>query len=193
MAIYNDSEKIYEITKQYSHTGFPEDEYSLGYAIDVYQESINKVFREYLVHFPYLQRMLENYGFTLLSREEAQAMQLPSGSGLFDELFASMKEEMEHSLRKPEYGNAVQMTVEEKKISFMNRYFVFRKTHHVNAEKVAKMMLSRQSVEDTLEVDDNVEEKPRSSVVIRKAPGNVKLKIGSVQEPKKVIIRRPKA
>lgn len=195
MAIYSGDEKIYEITKQYSHTGFPEDEYSLGYAIDVYQESINKVFREYLVHFQYLQRMLENYGFTLLTTEEAKAMQLPSGSGLFDELFHTMKDEIESSLRKPEYGNALQMTLEEKKISFMNRYFVFRKTHHVNAEKVAKMMLSRQTdTEDSLEVDDTVEEKPRSAVVIRKAPGNVKLKIGtSGQEPKKVVIRRPKA
>ena len=126
MAIYSGDEKIYEITKQYSHTGFPEDEYSLGYAIDVYQESINKVFREYLVHFQYLQRMLENYGFTLLTTEEAKAMQLPSGSGLFDELFHTMKDEIESSLRKPEYGNALQMTLEEKKISFMNRYFVFQ-------------------------------------------------------------------
>lgn len=193
MAIYNDSEKIYEITKQYSHTGFPEDEYSLGYAIDVYQESINKVFREYLVHFPYFQRMLENYGFTLLSAEEAKAMQLPSGSGLFDELFHAMKEEIEQSLRKLEYGNALQMTIEEKKISFMNRYFVFRKTHHVNAEKVAKMMLSRHSEDSVLEVDDSAKEKPRSTVVIRKAPGNVRLKIGNTQEPKKVVIRRAKA
>ena len=63
MAIYRDKTKIYEITKQYNDTGFPEDETSLGYSIDVYQESINKVFREYLVNFKYLQRILENYGF----------------------------------------------------------------------------------------------------------------------------------
>ena len=59
--------------------------------------------------------MLENYGFTLLSVEEAKTMQLPSGSGLFDELFHAMKDEIEHSLRKQEYGNALQMTIEEKK------------------------------------------------------------------------------
>ena len=89
MAIYRDKTKIYEITKQYNNTGFPEDETSLGYSIDVYQESINKVFREYLVNFKYLQRILENYGFTLVTKEEAENMGLPDGSGLFDELFNS--------------------------------------------------------------------------------------------------------
>jgi hypothetical protein len=32
------------------------------------------------------------------------------------------------------------MTEKEKTISFLNRYFIFRKTHDVNAEKVAKSM-----------------------------------------------------
>ena len=35
---------------------------SLGYAIGVYQESINKTFKEYLVNFNYFVRMMENYG-----------------------------------------------------------------------------------------------------------------------------------
>jgi hypothetical protein len=54
----NNGKKIYELTKQYSQTGFP-DENSIGYAIDVYQESINKTFREYLVNYPLLVRMME--------------------------------------------------------------------------------------------------------------------------------------
>jgi hypothetical protein len=73
MTIMREDKKIYEITKQYDQTGFPEDEMSLGYAIDVYQESINKVFREYLVNFKYVERVLENYGFVVLPEAEAKA------------------------------------------------------------------------------------------------------------------------
>jgi hypothetical protein len=58
----NNGKKIYELTKQYSQTGFPDDENSIG-CFDVYQESINKTFREYLVNYPLLVRMMENYGF----------------------------------------------------------------------------------------------------------------------------------
>ena len=55
---------MYEIKKQYSFTGFPEDENSLNYPIEIFQESINKPFIEYLVNFNYLQRVLDNYGLT---------------------------------------------------------------------------------------------------------------------------------
>jgi hypothetical protein len=39
VSVVNNGKKIYELTKQYSQTGFPDDENSIGYAIDVYQES----------------------------------------------------------------------------------------------------------------------------------------------------------
>ena len=192
MVIYQDKEKIYEIIKQYSHSGFPEDEHSLHYPIDVYQESINKVFREYLVNFAYFQRMMEDYGFSLVGREEAKAMGLPNGSGLFDELFQLMKTEIEENYRnKKEYDSAHQMTIEEKRISFMNRYFVFRKTHNVNAEKVYKLLVNRDKVDmfedmnetgsmiETLEKQDNQldnaqEHNVKSAVIIRKLPGKKK-------------------
>jgi len=192
MVIYQDKEKIYEIIKQYSHSGFPEDEHSLHYPIDVYQESINKVFREYLVNFAYFQRMMEDYGFSLVGTEEAKAMGLPNGSGLFDELFQLMKTEIEENYRnKKEYDSAHQMTIEEKRISFMNRYFVFRKTHNVNAEKVYKLLVNRDKVDmfedmnetgsmiETLEKQDNQldnaqEHNVKSAVIIRKLPGKKK-------------------
>ena len=41
---------------------------------------------------------------------------------------------------KQDGGNLIEMTEKEKTISFLNRYFIFRKTHDVNAEKVAKSM-----------------------------------------------------
>ena len=44
-----------------------------------------------------------------------------------------------------EYGTAMSMTVEEQKISFMNRYFVFKKSRNVNAEKVGKVLMRHYS------------------------------------------------
>jgi hypothetical protein len=149
ITLMRDDHKIYEITKMYEQTGFPDDELSLGYMIHVYQDSINKVFPEYLVNFDYFVRMMGNYGFVLVDAAESQKMGLPNGSGLFSELFAEMESEVERNPRmRSDYGKALSMTSDEKWVSFMNRYFVFRKVHHVDAEKIYKQFVSKQMVED---------------------------------------------
>jgi hypothetical protein len=152
------SKKIFEIIKQYSETGFPDDELGLGYAIDVYQESIGKTFREYLVNFEFFTRVLENYGFVLLEKEEAQKINLPNGSGLFSELFTTMEEDIRRNPRlKSDYGQAGLMSSEEKTISFLNRYFVFRKTRDVkNTEKIEKIVLleEREEQKEVLAIED---------------------------------------
>ena len=180
--------------------------------VNVYQESINKEFREYLVHFKYLQRMLENYGFSLITSEEAQDIGLPNGSGLFDELYNTMVSELKQNMKnKNEYRSAENMTIEEKRISFMNRYFVFRKTHNVNAEKVYKLFVDKHFKQKEDEEDDGdevltpiqkvEEEKPKQSIIIRRLPGKkVKLTIGKndsakgeeVTETPVVIIKKKK-
>jgi len=77
----------------YDQTGFPDDELSVGYAINVFQESINKVFREYLVNFNYLVQLMEDYGFILITKEEANQMHLPDSTGMFNDLFTMMENE----------------------------------------------------------------------------------------------------
>ena len=182
MTIMRDNTKIYKITKKYDFTGFPEDEYSLNYGIDVYQESINKEFREYLVNFKYLERVMENYGFSVIGDEEAKAMGLPHGSGLFSELYDMMISELDRNRKmKSEYGSAPSMTNEEKRISFLNRYFVFRKTHSVNAEKAGKLMMRHLQEEDeedaeaiiqrTQKEDATLAKTEESKSKIRKLPG----------------------
>jgi len=56
----------------------------LGYAIDIYQETINKTFREYLVNFNYLNRILENYGFVKLTSDELKELGLNNSVGSFE-------------------------------------------------------------------------------------------------------------
>ncbi len=165
ISILRDGNKIFEITKQYDQTGFPEDDLSLGYAIDVYQESINKVFREYLVNFNYLIRIFEDYGFSVLPTNEATALGLPNGTGLFDELFASMNSETARDKKRAaDYGTSADMSHEEKRISFMNRYFVFRKMRNVNAEKVGKLLM-KQDVSGMDEEEEGKEEKKKEEPI----------------------------
>ena len=131
--IMKDDRKIYEITKMYDKTGFPDDELSLGYNISIYQESINKSFVEYLVNFDYFIREMENHGFVVVSSEEASHMNLPSGTGMFSDLFKQMEDNVaQNPNMKHDVGQALYMTPEEKRISFMNRYFVFKKVRSVN-------------------------------------------------------------
>jgi hypothetical protein len=142
MTIMKNEHKVYEVTKLYDQTGFPAEEMSLGYPINVYQESINKVFREYLVNFEYFTRIMEDYGFILITKEEAVSMNLPDGTGLFSELFNQMQLEMKHNrTRNQEYGTALYMSAEERRISFMNRYFVFKKVRSVDAKKMSDIIL----------------------------------------------------
>ena len=122
--IYNGEDKVWEIIKQYSSDEFNSDETSIGYAVDVYQETIGKLFREYLVHYEYLIQLIENYGFSLISEEEASKLKLPNATGMFSELYNDMKHR--HKNHK-DNQSALQMSSDEKKISFLNRYFVFKK------------------------------------------------------------------
>jgi len=137
-SVYVEEKMVFDIQKKYKQTGFPDDKTGVGYAIDVYQESINKYATEYLVHFEYLNQLMQNYGFVLVSEKEAKTLGFPAGSGLFKDLFRQMEKESD----KKNYGKASEMSEYEKEISFLNRYFIFRKTHNVDAKKVQKTLMS---------------------------------------------------
>jgi len=135
--IVENGKKIWEITKRYGATTFEDDSSCIGYKIDVYQESINQQISEYLINFNYFDRIMESYGFKLISRQEANELGLPEGSGLFSELFMNMLEEIKRNrFKEKDYGEAAKMSEFEKKISFLNRYFVYKKRMEVNTEKV---------------------------------------------------------
>jgi hypothetical protein len=135
--IEENGKKIWEITKRYGGDKFEDDSSSIGYKIEVFQESINQQIPEYLINFDYFDRVMDAYGFKIVNREEAIEMGLPEGSGLFSELFANMLEEIKkNKFKEKDYGEAAQMNAFEKKISFLNRYFVYKKIMEVNSEKV---------------------------------------------------------
>jgi hypothetical protein len=137
-AIYLGGQRIFEIKKMYDQTGFPDDETGLGYAIEVFQETIGKMFREYLVNFELLQRTMENYGFVLMTDEDAQNAGLISGSAMFRSMYESMIRENTEN-KQSVYGEAMNMVDEEKQISFLNRYFVFKKVREISSASMRRI------------------------------------------------------
>ena len=69
--------------------------------------------------------------------EEAKAIGLKSGIGSFFEIFKNLEEEVK---KKPyllnDIGESLNMTVDEKRISFYNKYFIFKKIRIVDAKQV---------------------------------------------------------
>jgi len=152
-----DDDKIWEVTKEYSQTTYDADISCVGYAIDVYQDSINKTIKEYLVNFTYFTELMKNYGFELLKRDEAVKLGIPNSSGMFSELFTFMESEVQKDPRqKSRYGSALLMTPKEKQISFYNRYFVFKKIASVDVEDVFQSVTGVRAFQEKLNRKDTL-------------------------------------
>jgi hypothetical protein len=108
---------------------------------------------------------MEDYGFVLATKDEARHMGLPDGSAMFSELFTLMENEVKRdSNKQANYRSALFMSPEEKRISFMNRYFVFKKVRSVDAKKMMETLLKeeefkdRNSEETLKEIEEMVQE-----------------------------------
>ena len=117
------------------------------------------------MNFDYLIQLLENYGFDLVTPEEAETtlmFRMPDGTATFETMYHEMEIECKKKRREVEgdgggggsagnewerrcqheYGSALYMTQEEKQISFYNRYFIFRKNRNINAKQLKSSFLS---------------------------------------------------
>jgi SAM-dependent methyltransferase len=92
------------ITKGYNADEFDPDESSVGMAIQVSQSTFNSA-TEWLVHFDYLETVLLKAGFHKVAIEP------------FSKVYA-------------EYERMAELSDVEKKLSFLNKLFVFKKTAH---------------------------------------------------------------
>ena len=163
---FKDNKKIWEIRKGYDQEEFESNESSIGLAIDVYQETINKVFREYLVNYDYLNELMRSYGFELVTKEEANKMNLPNGTGMFSELYAKMMNDIKKERKSRrnsqsntglEVGTAQELEDEpqQRRISYLNRYFVYKKVGTVNTDMIKDTMTNAKSGEIIDEPEEN--------------------------------------
>ena len=149
--IFEKGNKVWEIIKEYDNIDFNPDSSCLSYKINVFQESINQLIPEFLVNFEYLVRLLENYGFALISDEEAKKIGFPAGSGMFQSLFNQLLYESKNPSIKKDFKLALNMTEKEKEISFLNRYFIFKKIRNVDAEKIMNMQINEMPDQEVME------------------------------------------
>lgn len=112
----------------------------LGVKIGVNVESINTgghLYDEYLVSFDKLVEELAKRNIRILNVEECRGLDLPASNGTFEDLFNSM---VEYYSNKPNGSDirietALKMSDDEKKYSFLNRWFVFKKDTKVAKKK----------------------------------------------------------
>ena len=124
------SKKIVEIVKKYDDDlRFPPDENSLGYEIGVWQESINQYISEFMVNFEYFDGIMSKYGFEPFFLENRDGGIFSKSRASFEELFKIMKQN--HS-KNFAYSKALSMSNEEKSLSFLNDYFIYKKVRDVD-------------------------------------------------------------
>lgn len=131
---YKSGKLIWKIIKNYKNTTFENDDNSLGLSIKVLIYSIGQIIEEYLVNFDYFLQRLAEKGIVPCSELDMTSMNLPTingkktSVGSFEDVFEFLK-----SIPKTsnEYHLAqdilVNMTVNEKKLSFFSNYFILRK------------------------------------------------------------------
>ena len=145
------SKKIIEIVKKYDDDlRFPPDEFSLGYEIQVWQESIGNYISEYLVNFEYLDGMMSKYGFEPHHLEKGDIFRKSRAS--FEELFKIMRE---HHSSNALYTKAIGMSNEEKTLSFLNDYFIYKKVRDVDCDNLRHtVVVSKTEKQKTFAIHD---------------------------------------
>jgi len=131
---------LWKIDKKYEGDFVPSDaENVFGKRIGVYIESIGQEIDEFLVSFDVLIRALQEKGIRLLHEDEYDDLGLPQVSstktshGTFKDQFKALEDYMRtedgisQDKERQKLADALRMSKEEKTLSFMYRWFVFRK------------------------------------------------------------------
>jgi hypothetical protein len=137
---------------------------------------------------------MEDYGFVLLKDEELHKNGLPSSTGLFRELFSTMENEMRRNKQSGiNYKKAMEMSTEEKQISFLNRYFIFRKVREVDAKKMAQVILKQEEFienngeEAIKEIEESLQTQSQAIEIEKSSKPKLVIKM-----PRKTTVKKPK-
>ena len=99
------------------------------------------IFQSNLVNYDYLTQVISSFGFIIAPRDEIIEKGLPDSIGNFRSLYTFMEKNVENK----NIGQAKDMSPNEKRISFLNNYFVYKKvgsetlTIEKNQKKIKKL------------------------------------------------------
>ena len=129
-----DGEVMWKIEKKYKgKLAFGPKNPNLGKQIDVYVQSIGNVHEEYLVNFEYFEKMMNEYGF--------EKILIKSFEDFYDEVMKGenkMKMSEDELLKIQNFAKS--MSEEEKRFSFLNSAFIFKKVEH-SSDKLYKKLV----------------------------------------------------
>lgn len=109
---------VWTITKQYPQNELLDTDAAFGMPIDVEFLSIGSTHREYLTPFKLLVKKMRTIGFEIIRDEEAQAMGLIQGTGMFETAYKMAIKD----------GRKFPMSDTLKEFSFLNRWYIFKRT-----------------------------------------------------------------
>ena len=148
----NRNKKIWHIKKKYDDENedqfLNDNEDSLGFTISVYQESINKEFDEYLVNFDYFIQVMHDYGFDYEEKMMHNGKEI-KGIGSFEDMYVLSMTDNNYDAKENKMSN------QEKEISFLNKYFVFKKVRDVDTNILYDYYVNNDST-DGSKIDFNV-------------------------------------
>ena len=179
--------KIWSIRRMYDDDFKP---MTTGVKIKVFVETINDQndeYDEYLVYFEHLANVLAEKGIRLLSRDECKELDIDGEStGMFDQSYDAMIKKTTNAVfdKTNEWMNvAKEMSPDEKRLSFMYRWFIFKKDANWKSKATRKEKAKDEEIQEIKpivkkqkeESDDDDEEKiPPPPIVkllpVKKAP-----------------------
>ena len=135
---------------------------------------------------------------------------MPSSIGLFSQLYYQMNNDIKRDKRlKSAFGQAPNMCDKERQISFLNKYFIFKKVRQVDIENVYTKLINQSPADDVVDIKETIaaqealekEEIKLQSIDTLKTKEKSKLKteidlVSSSQEiesPKKTTIKSVKS
>jgi hypothetical protein len=171
----DDDNLIWSIKKLYNSESFNNDDSSLGLPVEIFQESINKRHTEFIVNFKYFEKELENYGFIKCPAKDLKKKHYNKAVGSFEELFNKMVSDVDkndpNGPKASWYGQALKMSKGEKKVSFLNNYFIYKKVRNVDIfvneatnEVEIKDIIPDEIVKQHEEIDKKMNKKPVKKV-----------------------------
>ena len=128
-------ETMWRIEKKYSASkfGFTDKRANFGKEIDVFVKTIGVVHREYLVNFNYVDKMMEEYGFSKISLKPFEEFynELIDGKNLLDLSGKELEKDM---------VSVKAMSDEEKRFSFFSSGFIYKKEKNAPDSLMKKLV-----------------------------------------------------